>query len=93
LQAKYSKHLKTRIKLRNIDYELPQQIFEEAKERFVDTETGHTIAVSNVIIYGKRRDVMVAYNYEEGDVNLLTIHPLKEKQKENRIKSGRWRRL
>ena len=79
--------------MRNIDYELPQQIFEEAKERFIDIETGHTIAVSNVIIYGKRRDVMVAYNYEKGDVNLLTIHPLKEKQKENRIKSGRWRRL
>jgi len=31
---------------------------------------------------------------EEGvDVRLLTIHPLKEGQKENRIQSGRWRRI
>jgi hypothetical protein len=43
--------------------------------------------------YCKERDVMVAYNFEGGDVKLLTIHPLKEGQKENRIKSGRWRKL
>jgi len=37
--------------------------------------------------------VRVAYKHEEVDVKLLTIHPLKEGQKDNRIKSGRWRKL
>jgi len=93
MQMKYSKHLKTRLELREIDYELPQKIFEKAEEKFIDAETGHYIAVTKVIMYDKERDVMVAYNYEEGNVKLLTIHPLKEGQKENRIKSGRWRRI
>jgi len=30
---------------------------------------------------------------KEDFVKLLTIHPLKEGQKDNRIKSGRWRRI
>jgi hypothetical protein len=45
------------------------------------------------LLYGKERDVMIAYVYEEDFVKLLTIHPLKEGQKENRVRSGRWRRL
>jgi hypothetical protein len=49
--------------------------------------------VSRALMYGKERDIMVAYKYEGENVKLLTIHPLKEGQKENRIKSGRWRRL
>ncbi len=93
MQIKYSKHLKTRLELRKIDYDLPQQIFEKAEERFTDTLTWHSIAVAKAVIYGKERDVMVAYKHEEVDVRLLTIHPLKEGQKDNRVKSGRWRRL
>lgn len=93
MEIKYSKHIKTRIALRQIDDALPKKIFENADERFIDTETEHSIAVSKAIMYGKERDVMVAYNFEGENVKLLTIHPLKEGQKENRIKSGRWRRL
>jgi hypothetical protein len=93
MQIKYSKHLKTRITLRKLDSELPQKIFANAAERFIDIGTGHTIAVTKSIIYGKEREIMVAYDYKGEDVTLLTIHPLKELQKENRIKSGRWRRL
>ena len=93
MQIKYSKHLKTRLLLRKIDYELPQQIFEMAEERFMDIETGHTIAVEKATIYGKERDIMVAYKHEEREVRLLTIHPLKKGQKESRIRSGRWRKI
>jgi len=59
----------------------------------MDTLTGHSIAVAKVVIYDKERDVMVAYKHEEVDVRLLTIHPLKEGQKDNRVKTSRWRRL
>jgi hypothetical protein len=93
MQVKYSKHLKTRLELRKVDYDLPQQVFEKAEERFLDTVTGHTIAVAKAVMYDKKRDVMVAYNFAGGNVKLLTIHPLKEGQKDKRIKSGRWRKL
>ena len=93
MQIIYSTHIKTRISLRKIEYDLPQRIYEYAEERFIDTETGHMIAVKKVIIYGKERAVMVAYEHEDADVKLLTIHPLKEGQKENRIQSGRCRKI
>ena len=90
MQIKYSRHIETRLILRKIEHDLPKHIVETAKERFIDTETGHTIAVMKAVIYGKERDIMVAYRHEDANVKLLTIHPLKEGQKENRIASGRW---
>lgn len=93
MQIKYSRHIETRLALRKIEYVLPKRIYEDAEERFMDDETGHIIAVKKVIIYGKERDVMVAYEREDAAVKLLTIHPLKEGQKENRIQSGRWRKI
>ena len=56
-------------------------------------ETGHGIATMVVDLYGKSREVMVAYIVEGDCAKLLTIHPLKEGQKENRIVSGRWRKI
>ena len=44
-------------------------------------------------LYNKLREVMVAYIVDQDIAKLLTIHPLKEEQKENRIKSGRWRKI
>lgn len=89
----YSKHLKFRLQLRNIDYDLPKNILDFAKERFIDAETDHTIAIMTVQLYGKSRDVMIAYTVSENEVTILTIHPLQEGQKERRILSGRWREL
>jgi hypothetical protein len=43
--------------------------------------------------YNKKRNVMVAFDYEGDFVKLLTIHPLKEGQKENRVRNGRWRKV
>ncbi len=59
----------------------------------IDNKTGYSIAVLKVSLYDKERDVMVAYIHEGEDVKLLTIHPLKEGQRENRIKTGRWRKI
>ena len=91
MQIKYSKHIKTRIALRKIDYDLPKRIFEKADERYTDTETEHTIAVMKDMIYGKERDIIVKQDNE--DIKLITIHPLKDGQEENRIQSGRWRKI
>lgn len=93
MQIKYSNHIKTRLALRKIEYSLPKRIYENAEERFMDKENGHEIALMKVLLYDKERDVMVAYKQEDVDVKLLTIHPLKKGQKENRIQSGRWRKI
>lgn len=54
MQIKYSKHIKARIAMRKIEYNLPQRIYENAKERFMDTETGHTIAVMKAVLMEKK---------------------------------------
>jgi hypothetical protein len=51
------------------------------------------VAVMEHDLYGKEREVMVAYVIEADCAKLLTIHPLKRNEKENRIKGGRWRRV
>ena len=89
MKIKYSEHIKNRLELRRIEHELPKNVFEQAKERYYDKETGHLIAVMNVDLYSKNRDIMVAYIIQEDCAKLLTIHPLKEGQKENRINTGR----
>lgn len=81
------------MQFRKIDYDLPRIIFEKSNERYFDIDTGHSIAVMKVNLYDKKRDVMVAYVMEENYAKLLTIHPLKEGQKENRVNTGRWREI
>jgi len=79
--------------LRKIDHDLPRTIFEHSVEHYDDKETGHGIATMATDLYGKPREVVVAYVIEGDCAKLLTIHPLKEGQKENRIVSGRWRKI
>lgn len=93
MQIIYSRHIENRLRLRQIEYNLPKRIIEEAKENYYDNETGHRISTMKTEINNKIKEVMVAYTVEGQRLKLLTIHPLKKGQKENRIKSGRWRKI
>ncbi len=93
MTVEYSKHLKVRLALRSIDHEVPELIFKESKEKYIDNETGHHVAVKKILLYGKERDVMIAYTKRGDSVKILTIHPLKTGQKENRVQAGRWRKV
>lgn len=93
MRISYSQHLKNRLSLRKIEYDLPEIIYKQSNERYFDEKTGHLIATTKLKLYDKFRDIMIAYIIEENCANLLTIHPLKEGQKENRIKTGRWRKI
>ena len=93
MKIEYTEHLENRLLLRGIGHEVPRYIFESTSERYLDLATGHSVAVKEVELYGRMREVMVAYIVEEGCAKLLTVHPLKANEKENRIKGNRWRRL
>lgn len=49
------------------------------------------IAVMEVELYGRIREVSLVYVTGPNAVRLLTIHPLKDGQKKARVASGRWR--
>ena len=87
----YTDHLKLRMKLRSIPKYLPQEIFEEAAERYHDTMTGHKIAVAIAAIRGETREYALSFDEIDDRAVLITIHPIKSAQKTARVKSGRWR--
>lgn len=86
----YSKHLIFRLKVREIDENLPKKIYEQAEERYFDRITGNFIAVGRTMYVSKQREMVLVYKEVENVVEIITIHPLKSGQKDNRLKSGRW---
>ena len=93
MKIRYSEHLLVRLRMRDISEHLPRLVYEKATRKFLDTGTGHAIAVSRIAFLGKKRDVAVTYREDHREVLLITIHPLKENQLDNRLKTGRWKPL
>jgi len=89
----YSPHLILRLKLRKIPYALPKKIYQTAKEHYFDNQTLKEIAIKKVKFKNKFREMAVIYEEINNQINLITIHPLKDYQKISRIKSGRWQKL
>ncbi|MDP3725340.1 MAG: hypothetical protein Q8R20_02640 [Nanoarchaeota archaeon] len=89
----YSPHLEFRLKLRKIPRVLPEKIFASSSEHYFDRETGLFIAIGRSVYRKKRRDVAVVYKEAGNDILLVTIHPLKPGQKENRVQAGRWQKI
>ena len=88
-----SRHLEIRLEMRGIPSVLPETIYQLAQERYHDVETGFMIAVMDVELYGRIREVSLVYVAVCDEVRLLTIHPLPEDQKAARVASGRWRAM
>ena len=89
----YTSHLEFRLEVRNIPYSLPKKIFQEARERYYDTATGHYVAISKSEFEGKQRDMALTYDSKRYAVEIITVHPIKPYQKHSRINSGRWKRI
>jgi len=89
----YSSHLIFRLKLREISYSLPKKVYQTSREHYFDKETLKKVAIKQVKFKGKLREMAVIYEKINGQINLITIHPLKKYQKISRIKSGRWQKL
>jgi hypothetical protein len=90
MEIKYTEHLELRLELRGFPYDLPKDICEGAEEYYYDTSTSNYVALKRLTYAGKRRTMAVTYSRHEDVVEIITIHPIKEGQKEKRIRSGRW---
>ena len=89
----YTAHLEFRLKIRNIPYDLPRKIFEQAKEHYYDGLTKHYIAIHKIRFEGKLKEMALTYDGKKDSIELVTVHPIKPYQKYNRINSGRWKKL
>ena len=89
----YSSHLILRLKLREIPYDLPKKIYQTSKEHYFDKETLKEVAIKKIKFKNKLREMAVIYGEINNQINLITIHPLKNYQKISRLKSGRWQKI
>lgn len=92
-EIEYSEHLKFRLKIREIPENLPEKIYRQADERYIDTLTSYNIALKYEKYKGKERPIVVVYEKIVEKVIIITIHPSDEYEIENRIKRGRWKKL
>ena len=88
---RYCDHLKGRLALRGIAYDLPATVIQVAERVFWDTETGYKIAVSEAAYRGGTHLMMVAFEETDEDIVAVTIHPLDAKDVKVKLRSGRWR--
>jgi len=86
----YTEHLVNRLKLRKIPYDLPREVYLSFGETFFDTQTNHFVALSEKVYFGKLRTLTLTFDKFSDRVELITIHPIAEKDKISRIQSGRW---
>ena len=89
----YTSHLEFRLRVRNIPYDLPREIFGQSKEHYYDNLTRHHIAIQKMEFEGKLRELALTYDKDENIIEIITIHPIKPHQKNSRIGSGRWERI
>lgn len=86
-------HLKFRLEKRGIPANIPRKIYQDSNEKYYDSATGHKIAVGRLDYSGREREVMIAYDEFEDRIEIVTVHPLKWMQKQQRIKNKRLARI
>ena len=77
--------------MREIPYGLPKVVFERGEQRCYDMKEEVEIAILRASLYGRKREIMIAYRREKTYIVFITIHPLKKGQLKNRLASGRWK--
>jgi hypothetical protein len=91
MEIRYSRHLVERQRLRNLPQGLAEEVFLHADSYFFDSLTKTLVAVKRLPLFNIDRDVSLVYRRADAQsVIFITIHPLKEGQKERRVQSGRW---
>lgn len=79
-----------RLKVRKIPKEYPKDIYENPEQKFIDNLEGTFIAIKKLNYNKKLRNMMIAYEEENGEVQIITIHPVTDEQIINRIMNKRW---
>lgn len=90
VKIEYTGHLKLRLKVRKIPEKYPQKIYENPEQSFYDNVEKTFIAIKKLHYNKKLRNMMIAYEEKEGDIEIVTIHPITDEKIINRIISKRW---
>ena len=90
LKILYTEHLKRRLNIRKIPEDYPRKIYEDPEQKFFDAAEMTKISIKKLYYNNKLRDMMIAYEEKNGNVEIITIHPITEEKVTNRLVRGRW---
>lgn len=88
----YKPHLLIRLKQRSIPKDYPKKIIEQPEEEYLDTLTKRSIAIKRLEFEGKLRNILIAYDIIESNIEIVTVHIISSKEIENKIQAGRWKK-
>lgn len=86
----YTKHLKDRLEQRQIPLSLIPKVFKNATGKYWDNLRNRSIVIGETLYKGKSRKLLVAYDKINSSGEIITIHPISDKQIDHRLKSERW---
>ena len=92
VNIRYTNHLKLRLKIRKFPNEYPKIIYEKPEQRYYDNSEKTNIAIKKLKYNNKPRNIMIAYERKNEEVEIITIHPISDEKILNRVMSGRWRK-
>ncbi len=90
MRIRISQHFAERQRLRDIPGDFAEMVLRWADGYYRNGITGWFVAVKRIKFQGKERDMALTYTVESNEIVLITLHPLKEGQKNRRIESERW---
>ena len=90
MQIIYTKHLKSRAKQRKIPIKLVKEVLENAEEFYFDNLRSHSIVIAKINYKGKLRKMLVSYDKIRLQFEVITIHPISEKDINQKVESKRW---
>lgn len=86
----YTEHLELRLKVRKIPYHYPKKIYDNPEQKYFDKTEGTFIAIKKLSYNKKIRNMMIAYERKNDDIDIITIHPITDEKIINRTIRGRW---
>lgn len=78
--------------LRRIPKAAVEKVLDAPIIRATDTLTGNRVVVGEAPYAGKTRLLVVVYEEAEGDVRIITVHPIRASQYRMRLQRGRWKK-
>ena len=89
-RIEYTEHLRIRLRHRHTPPDIPRHIYLHSTERYYDRQEERMIAIAEVEYRGEIRPMCIAYDEFEEHVEIVTVHPIRRSQVDNRRQTRRW---
>lgn len=86
----FTDHLKFRLKERGVSAKVVKKIFDNSEEFYWDNLRSHHIVINTIMYKRRRRKMLAAYDTIGDGMEIVTVHPISEKDIRQRVISKRW---